>query len=236
MAQVEQLVGDLRRRLKQAGRQDVAAQIRRTVGADVPCYGVKAADVHRIGMELVRRLRTGGLPLTLEFADPLWKSGSLEEGLVAGQAIAALARLVTGGDFERADAWADSLNNAQTADALATSLVAHSLAAKPSLVQKLQEWAKASSPWRRRAAVAAFGPLVREGRFLTDALGVAELLMTDEHPDVQAGVGNMLMEASRLQAPRVAEFLREWRDRAPQSLLRIAATKLPPEERKSVLG
>ena len=235
-AHVEELVNDLRKRLRQAGRRDVASQLQRTLGRDVPCYGVNAADTHRIGMEFVRRMRTGGLALALHFGDPLWKSGNLEEGLVAAQTIGTLGRLITGGDFERAEAWVESLTNAQTADALAASLVSHTLAAKPSLTLKVQEWAKAPSPWKRRAAIAAFGPMVREGRFMTDALETAELLMTDEHPDVQAAVGNMLMEASRLKAPRVTEFLMEWKDKAPRPLMQAAATKLPQEDRKAVLG
>ncbi|MEX2431676.1 MAG: DNA alkylation repair protein [Dehalococcoidia bacterium] len=235
-AQVEQLVDDVRKRLTQAGRQDVAVQLKRAWGPDLPCYGVKAADVHRIGLESVRRMRTGGIALALEFADPLMKSGYLEEGLVAAQVIGASARLITGGDFERVDPWAEALTNGQAADALATSFVAHALAAKPSLVLKLQEWAKSPNPWRRRAAVAAFGPLVREGRFLTDALDVAALLVTDDHPDVQAAVGSMLMEASRLKAPRVVEFLTQWKDKAPRPLLQAAATKLSPQDREAILG
>ncbi|MEX2599827.1 MAG: DNA alkylation repair protein [Dehalococcoidia bacterium] len=235
-AQVEQLLNDVRKRLKQAGRQDVAAQLKRTWGQEIPCHGVKASEVHRIGMEFVRRMRTGALPLAIEFGGPLFKTGNLEEGLIAAQVIGASARHITGGDFEHVDPWAEALTNGQTADALGTSVVAPMLAGKPSLALKMQEWAKSPNPWRRRAAVAAFTPMVREGRFLTDALEVVAMLMTDDHEGVQSGLGTLLMEASRLQAQRVAEFLMEWKDKAGRQLLQAAATKLPPEQRKAVLG
>ena len=53
---IERAVGELRRRLKQAASPREAEGLRRSLGADVPVYGLKAADSHRIGLELVRRL------------------------------------------------------------------------------------------------------------------------------------------------------------------------------------
>jgi 3-methyladenine DNA glycosylase AlkD len=234
-AVVEQAVAELRRRLQGAGRRDVAAQLHRELGDDVPLHGLKPADTHRIGLELLRRHRTGGLPFALAAGDLLF-NGNLEEGQVGAQLVGALARLVTGGDFERFDAWAATLTNPHTADALGLSCIAPAMAAKPSIGIRLQTWAKDESPWRRRAALAAFIPLVREGRFLTDALDVAALVMTDPHPAVREAVATVMVEASRLQAGRVAEFLAAWKDRAPADLLRPAAAKLSPEQRAAVLG
>lgn len=235
-AQVEQHVNDVRNRLKRAGRPDVAGQKRKSLGADVSCYGVKPPDVHQIGLDALRRVRSAGLPMTIAIAGDLFSTGNVEEGIVGAQMVASLARLVTGNDFDAFDRWANGLTNAQTADALGTSCISPAMAAKPSIALRLQDWAKAESPWRRCAALAAFVPVVREGRFLTDALSVAELVMTDEHEDVQRAVGTMLMEAARLQADRVVEFLKMWKDRSPKLLLQTAATKLGGEQRTSILG
>ncbi len=191
--------------------------------------------MHQIGLDAVRRLRSGGLPLSMAIADPLLAGGNLEEGMAGTQIVGALARLISGADFERFDKWAGSLTNAQTADALGTGCIGPAMAATPSLALKLLDWAKSPSPWRRRAAVAAFVPLVREGRFLTDAISVAELLMEDSHEDVQRGVGTMFLEASRLQAPRVVEFLASWKHTSPTLLLQVAATKLSQADRAAVL-
>ncbi len=235
MAVVEQAIAEVRRRLQGAGRREVAAQLHRELGDDVPLYGCKPADTHHIGLELLRRHRTGGLPFALAAGDLLF-NGNLEEGQVGAQLVGALARLVTGGDFDRFEAWAASLTNPQTADALGLSCLAPAMAAKPSIAMRLQGWAKDASPWRRRAALAAFVPLVREGRFLTDAFEVTELVMTDPHPAVREAVANLMVEASRLQAERVAEFLLGWKGRAPEDLLRPAADKLSPDQRTAVLG
>ena len=71
---------------------------------------------------------------------------------------------------------------------------------------------------------------------MTDALEVAEVVMRDDSEEVQRGVGTMLMEATRLKADRVVEFLMEWREQSPRLILQTAATKLPPAERGKVLG
>lgn len=233
---IDRAVSELRRRLNAAAKPATAGELRRAVGADVPVYGVNAAEVHRIGLELVRRLRSAPPALSLDIADVLFMTGNLEEGLVAAQVLGGTARHIGGGEFARFDAWAGALTNAQTADGLAMSGISKALAAKPSLAMRLMDWAKSPSAWRRRAAVSSFIPLVREGRFLTDALAVAELVMADEHPEVQRGVGTLLLEASRLNAARIVEFLQAWKDRAPRLVMQIAATKLPPADRSAVLG
>ncbi len=233
---VERAAGDVRRRLEQAARPAAADRIRKEAGRDVPCHGAPPADVHRIGLDLVRKLRAAGLPSTLAIADNLFRSGNVEEGLVGAQIVGALARLITGGDFERIEPWGDSLTSPQTADALGANCLSPSLAAKPSLVKTMREWTRSDNPSKRRAAAAAFSPLVREGRFGTDALETAELLMEDPSEEVQRGVGAMLMEMSRLNGDRAADFLAEWKGRSPRLLLETAASRLQPAQRERALG
>jgi 3-methyladenine DNA glycosylase AlkD len=226
---------EIRRRLTQAGRLEVAAGIHKSMGDDVDCYGVKPAEVGNIGMEAIRRLRSGGLVLSMAIADALFKSRKLEEGLIGAQIVGALARLIGGGEFDRFDSWVSLLDNAQTSDALALNCISKSVAAKTSLAMKLVDWTKSPNPWRRRAAVMSLSPMVREGRFMTDALTVAEQVMVDSHEEVQRGVGMMLLDASRLQSPRVVEFLVSWKDKSPRLVLQTAVAKLSPEDRKAVL-
>ena len=56
---------------------------------------------------------------------------------------------------------------------------------------------------------------------------VAEIVMQDDNEDVQQSIGAMLVEATRLQAPRVVEFLEAWKDRSPRLILEVGSTKLP---------
>ena len=77
---------------------------------------------------------------------------------------------------------------------------------------------------------------MREGRFLTDALEVAAILMKDNNADVQRGVGTMLLEATRLQAGRVIEFLEGWKGNSSPNIFQIATSKLRPDQRSKLLN
>ncbi len=229
------VAAEVRQRLASVAEPRVAAQHRERYGEGVPCHGVPIAQANRIGQDAMRRIRGAGLPLALAVADDLLSGGNLEEGVAADVILSAQARHVGGAEFEHFARWAERLTNEVNADALAAHMVSRSLAGRPSLVKTLREWARAPQPLRRRAAVMAFTPLVREGRFLTDALSVAELLMEDADEVVRQGVAALLVDASRLQAERVAEFLEEWRERSPQTLLHAASAKLRPDQRARVL-
>jgi 3-methyladenine DNA glycosylase AlkD len=233
---VDTIVEEIRARLAKAGRKDQADALKRAYGDNVPCYGIKPADLHTIGMDYVRRLRSPGYAASLAVADSLFTTGNLEEGLIGAQLVGANARHIGGSDFERFDLWAAKLTNPQTANALGTQCISRAMSGKPSIALRLLEWAKSGSVPKRIAAVSSFSPLVREGRFMTDALTVAEPLMTNESEDVQNAVGTMLMEMTRLQAPRVVEFLGPWKGKGPKIIMELAADKLIGDDRAAVLG
>ena len=231
-----QLVDEVRSRLRSVGKSQVAAQLHREYGEEAPCYGVPLQQANRFGQDLMRHVRGAGLPLAMAIADPLFLSGNMEEGIVADVVVTAQARHIGTSEFERFAAWVDCLTNAPNTDDVSAHMIARSLSGKPSLVATLAKWARTGGRWQRRAAVMAFTPLVREGRFITDALEVAQLLMEDEDAAVQAGVGTLLMETTRLKADRVVEFLIPWKGRSPDAIIRLAATKLQPQQRVAVLG
>jgi 3-methyladenine DNA glycosylase AlkD len=232
---VDAIVEEIRARLTKAGRKDQADALKRSYGDDVPCHGIKPAELHNIGMDYVRRLRSPGYSASVAVADELFKTGNLEEGLVGAQLVGANARHIGGADFERFDLWAAKLTNPLTADALGTQCISRAMSGKPSIALRLLEWAKSGPAPKCIAAVSSFSPLVREGRFMTDALTVAEPLMTSEDEDIQKATGTMLMEMTRLQAHRVVEFLGPWKGKGPKIIMELAADKLTGEDRAAVI-
>jgi len=212
--------------------EEIRAQLQRASRGGHP----KAADVHRLGLDFVRRMRTGGLALAMAVADPLMRSGDIEEGMVGNQLVAAMVRHIGGSEFDRFDQWVDALTSEINTDGLASHIISRAVAGKPSLVNRLLEWTKSPSPWRRRAAVLAFSPMVREGRFITDSFSVAEKLLNDPDETVQRGVGMMLIEASRLKADRVFEFLEPRKGDCAKLVLSAAAQKLSQAQRSALLG
>ena len=223
-------VSDLRARMRQAAKPAVADAHARSYGPDAPVYGLTVADANRLGQDAMRRVRGAGLPLALAIAEPLFASGNLEEGVAAAVIVGAQARNLGAEHFERFDAWASALTNEVNADGL-SALASRCLSGRPSLVNTLKEWAASDNRFRRRAALTAFIPLVREGRFLSDALGVADLLLADEDEAVQSGLGTLLMEAGRLQRERVGAYLNERGDAVSQTARAIALSRVRPERR-----
>ena len=176
--------------MKQAAKPAVADAHARSYGPDAPVYGLTVADANRLGQDAMRRVRGAGLPLALAIAEPLFTSGNLEEGVAAAVIVGAQARNLGAEHFERFDAWANALTNEVNADGL-SALASRCLSGRPSLVNTLKEWAASDNRFRRRAALTAFIPLVREGRFLSDALGVADLLLADGGRDGAERAGHL---------------------------------------------
>ncbi|MBL76175.1 MAG: hypothetical protein CL763_04555 [Chloroflexi bacterium] len=230
----EAYVDEIRRKLRESRSKENAAQLRKLIKSDVDLYGVNHTDTHKIGLDCVRKLRSDGLAQTLHIADQLYQSHKHEEALIGAQLVGALSRLITASDFEKVSHWVDHVFSPQTADSLAISCYSACLAAKPSLVKTMREWARSENPYKRRTAIASFNPLVREGRFLTDALEVAEILMSDNDIDVQRGVGVMLLEATRLQPDRVITFLASWKDSLSSTIQSIATSKLRPDQKNQL--
>lgn len=229
--ETDPLVQSARAKLGSLGNPKTVAELKQKYGEQISCFGVPTTQVYQVGLDLVRRMRTGGLSLAMGVADPLWRSGNLEEGLVAAQIVGAMGRHIGGGDFERFEEWAGTLTNRATADALALQVVSRSLAAKPSLVNRLKQWAMTSSPELRRTAIMTFVPLIRDGRFLTDAFSVFEELMTDQAADIKEALAFALVEASRMQPERVFEFLSKWQSKLEIAFLRRASAKLTSDQR-----
>ena len=205
-------------------------------GNSVPCHGVDQIKTHHIGLEMVRRTRSGGIELAFAIGESLWNSSMLEERSIAAQLIGAMGRHISGNDFDRFEVWSASLTNHANADSLAMNMISRSLGNKPSLVNRLKQWVEHPNQEIRRSAVMSFVPLVRQGRFFSDAFSVLEYVMEDASLQVQEAVGTVLMESARMNKDRVMEFIRPWIGKSPRTILSKAAEKLSPAQRDEVLS
>jgi 3-methyladenine DNA glycosylase AlkD len=72
--------------------------------------------------------------------------------------------------------------------------------------------------------------------FWPEAQQVAKELLADEDIMVQKGLGSMLREAAKQDAPRTVRFLVSIRASATRLVLRTACETLKPASKKQVLG
>jgi 3-methyladenine DNA glycosylase AlkD len=110
------------------------------------------------------------------------------------------------------------------------------VAAKPARVKKVLRWAKSSQRWHRRAACVALIRGARAKMFFPEIQKLSDFLLNDEDDMVQKGLGWLLRETAKFDAPRTVPYLMKIRGHAPRLVLRTACETLPPEIRKRVLS
>ena len=81
---------------------------------------------------------------------------------------------------------------------------------------------------RRAAAVSLIVP-AKNGRFLAEALAIADLLLTDTDDLVQKGYGWLLKEASREHTDGVFCYVMANKQQMPRTALRYAIERMPKD-------
>ncbi len=98
----------------------------------------------------------------------------------------------------------------------------------------LYEFAKSNHLWKQRIAVVATLTFIRKGEF-THTYALAKLFMDTRHDLMQKAVGWMLREAGKRDATQLRNFLNEYKNIMPRTMLRYAIEKFSPKERKEFM-
>ncbi|HUR69865.1 MAG TPA: DNA alkylation repair protein [Candidatus Thermoplasmatota archaeon] len=190
--------------------------------------GLKDAPPTPAGARRVaKRLREAHKPTfdeALAFMDGAAASGAARELHVGILVLAPRRHKLTSAHWPRVERWAESVEDAESADLLAKELVAPLLTREPQLAAKLGAWGRSAEPLRRRLAGASASGL-------DDAERLARLLdplANEEDPVAQTGVLLGFFALAALDAERLLALLRA-HPRMPLPLRREAAALLPAE-------
>ncbi len=199
-------------------------------------HGVRSSTVHRIARGVYREIKPWPKAQRERFLTELWKSGKLEEGVIACHAYRRFAKDFGAGDFRTFDRWLERyVHNWANCDGLAGWLVAGAIRNRPELIAKLDGWTRSKNRWRRRAAIVTLLQEAKAGGNTAAIFRICTLLRGDADVMVQKGVGWVLKETYPAKPREVRKFLRDWRATAPRLLLRIAAEKMTPKDRAWLL-
>lgn len=199
----------------------------------IKTYGLKNADVFRLGREHFRKIDDNAKSKVFELCEELWKSGYIEETFVACNWSYAVRRQFVEGDIKVFEYWIDNyVNNWASCDTFCNHTVGEPIIKFTSWISNLKEWARSENRWMKRAAAVTLIISARRGFFLPDIFTIAETVLTDRDDMVQKGYGWMLKAASEAHQKEVFDFVISHKSIMPRTSLRYAIEKMP-EDMKS---
>ena len=102
-------------------------------------------------------------------------------------------------------------------------------------VDTLTKFAKSKNLWIRRSAVIFTFPFIRVGD-VQPTIEICELLLKDEHDLIHKASGWALREVGKRNIGALRDFLGEYSQVMPRTMLRYSIEKLPETERRSWLN
>ena len=99
----------------------------------------------------------------------------------------------------------------------------------PEFLTELKSFAKSDNRWMRRASAVTLIIPARKGKFLSDILEIADILLLDEDDLVQKGYGWMLKAASEANQKEIYEYVIKNKAIMPRTALRYAIEKMPKD-------
>jgi 3-methyladenine DNA glycosylase AlkD len=225
----------VREQLRRAVDPEFGEGQRRFFQYEVDTHGVRAPELKAISRGLYREVKTWPEVDRNKLCTELWKSGKLEEGVLACYVYRRFERQCGTCEFKLFERWLDRyVHNWASSDSLSW-LLAASISNEPSLMRELPAWTESSNRWKRRASAVALLREAKSGRSTASIFEIVSRMMTDPDDMVQKGVGWLLKETYPKRPREVVAFLKPWRGRASRLLLRYAAEKMTARDREIVL-
>jgi 3-methyladenine DNA glycosylase AlkD len=224
------IIEKVRRDLKQHADEKTRESGQRFFKEKINLYGVKSNTVKKIGKTFYNDIRNSDKEEIFKLCDELWRSGNVEESMIACNWSYYLHKRFEPGDFELFEKWIDNyVNNWASCDTFCNHTVGAFVEMYPDYLSRLKKWAKSSNRWMRRAAAVSLIIPARQGKFLKDIFEIADILLLDPDDMVQKGYGWMLKVASQVHRKQVYDYVIRNKQVMPRTALRYAIEKMPEE-------
>jgi 3-methyladenine DNA glycosylase AlkD len=232
----EYIAADIRRVLKDGGSAPHAEGVEWFFKEEIKSRGWYTAEMRKAAVRFRRAiLRERGLDFLVKVADRLFRGRVLEEKIFGVFLLEKLVHQLGDSEFRLLESWLPRISSWADHDGLVHYLIAPMIAAKPTRARSVFLWAKSSNRWHRRAACVALIQGTRRKMFFPEIVRLSNLLLADEDDMVQKGLGWLLRETAKHNAPQTVPYLLKICPRAPRLVLRTACETLPPTTRKKIL-
>ena len=197
-------------------------------GEAAQVHGVKMATVGKIAKESFRQIKDLPKQEIFNLCEELWKSGYLEESVVACIWAESLHKQYEPADFKVFEHWVyDYLTNWADCDTLCNHTVGMFVMKYPEYIAELKKWAISSKRFVKRASAVTLIIPARKGLFLNDIFEIADTLLLDKDDLVQKGYGWMLKAASEAHQEEIFNYVMSKKAVMPRTALRYAIEKMP---------
>lgn len=201
-------------------------------GEEALVYGVKTAEVIKIAKEFCSQIKAYSKKEIFAICEELWKSGYLEEAIIACKLAESLKKQYEPVDFKVFERWVNKyVNNWADCDTLCNHTIGTFMMMFPAYINELKKWAKSSNRWTKRASAVTLIIPARKGLFLNEVFEIADILLLDKDDLVQKGYGWMLKAASESNQKKVFDYVMSKKAVMPRTALRYAIEKMPKESR-----
>ncbi len=225
-------------------RQELAAQadpeIQRTsqrfFKEEIRCYGMKTATGIAIAKKYWKEIRNRKKPEIFRLCEELYQSGYMEESFMVSEWAHALSDRYEKEDLAVFRRWIDTyITNWASCDGFCNHTLGDFIEKYPDSLDELKRWTQSGNRWMRRAAAVSLIVPAKHGKFLTESLEIADLLLTDGDDMVQKGYGWLLKEASRNHTGEVYAYVMKNKRVMPRTALRYAIELMPKDLRAEAM-
>jgi 3-methyladenine DNA glycosylase AlkD len=194
----------------------------------VKCYGMKTTAVIAIAKKYWKEVKDRPKPEIFALCEELYQSGSMEESFIVSNWTYALSGRYERADFALFRHWIDTyINNWASCDGFCNHTVGDFIEQYPEFIEELKSWTQSQNRWMRRAAAVSLIVPAKQGKFLEEAIEIADLLLRDDDDMVQKGYGWLLKEASRQHQKNVFDYVMRNKKEMPRTALRYAIELMP---------
>lgn len=233
---MEDIIEKVRAALLQSVDEKTLATSQNFFKEKIRFYGVKVPAVKCIGVEYFKQVELRSKSEIFNLCEVLWQSGYIEESFIACDWSYAVHDMYEAQDFQVFERWInDYVDNWASCDTLCNHSVGAFIEMYPEYLARLKDFAKSDNRWVRRAAAVSLIIPARKGKFLSDILEIADILLLDSDDLVQKGYGWMLKSASQAHQMEVFEYVIKNKSVMPRTSLRYAIEKMPEELKRKAM-
>jgi 3-methyladenine DNA glycosylase AlkD len=227
---MDPVIASIRKDLAAQADPEIKESTQRFFKDEVVCYGLKTAAVTVIARKYWREIKSHDKQEIFSLCEDLYRSGYLEEAFIVSSWAHLLKSRYEEGDLKTFRRWIDSyITNWAACDGFCNHTVGDFIGQYPKCIEELKRWTQSQNRWMRRAAAVSLIVPAKHGKFLKEAIEIADLLLTDGDDMVQKGYGWLLKEESRLHPDEIFTYVMKNKRVMPRTALRYAIELLPKD-------